>query len=212
MEEIRVSKKFSNLLMNRMFEKVDNKSKISTIVKWCIDSKYRKYVYLNKFLKEQLNNPPLDLLAFSKKFKNIRDYDIRIVAILREIHKIMTYTSDGINYGKNEYWATGLESLKKLKGDCDDFGILLYITARLTGIPAHRIYCAIGNVKEGGHFYNLYLSSRQHEIYSMDGTYYYDDKEIMDDNNILKRRVPFRLNTNKYVNIWYIFNEENVWK
>ena len=50
MEEIRLSNKFALKLMNGLFKDISNQSFVIRWVSWCIDSRYRNYKLLNKFL------------------------------------------------------------------------------------------------------------------------------------------------------------------
>lgn len=91
------------------------------------------------------------------------------------------YTSE-----QKETWKHPLETLKSLKGDCDDVGILLYFIIREIFIElgqweiiSHRIKCVAGNVNRpgsipapaGGHFYLVWLHSDS-QWYVCESTYY----------------------------------------
>lgn len=56
------------------------------------------------------------------------------------IDGLLTYTPDKELYGAIEYWATPLETLTYLKGDCEDFSALKYYTLRYLGVPASKIF------------------------------------------------------------------------
>lgn len=52
------------------------------------------------------------------------------------------YISDAKNYGKNDYWATPVEFLKR-GGDCEDYAIAKYTALRMLGVPESRMRIVI---------------------------------------------------------------------
>ncbi|MDP2148832.1 MAG: transglutaminase-like cysteine peptidase [Parvibaculum sp.] len=50
------------------------------------------------------------------------------------------YALDPANYGKNEYWASPMETLQRGRGDCEDFAILKYHALRYLGVPADKMF------------------------------------------------------------------------
>lgn len=56
------------------------------------------------------------------------------------IDKQITYVKDGDNYGKDEYWASPMETLSRQRGDCEDFAILKYYALRYLGVEPERMY------------------------------------------------------------------------
>jgi predicted transglutaminase-like cysteine proteinase len=48
------------------------------------------------------------------------------------------YIEDMPNWGKNEYWATSYEFLKK-NGDCEDFSIAKYMLLKAAGMPVENM-------------------------------------------------------------------------
>ncbi|MGH1472636.1 MAG: transglutaminase-like cysteine peptidase [Cellvibrionaceae bacterium] len=53
-------------------------------------------------------------------------------------HQI-TFSDDLSVWQKEDYWATPLETINKLHGDCEDFSLAKYVTLLLLGIPEERI-------------------------------------------------------------------------
>ncbi|MGI1677099.1 MAG: transglutaminase-like cysteine peptidase [Cellvibrionaceae bacterium] len=49
------------------------------------------------------------------------------------------FTDDVAVWNKEDYWATPLETISKLQGDCEDFSLAKYVTLLLLGIPEDRI-------------------------------------------------------------------------
>ena len=89
--------------------------------------------------------------------------------------------------------------------NCDDMNSLIYILARLAGVPSYVLYCCIGNVVGGGHFWLNYYSYKCQKVVTIDATYYPTSMAI-------KSRPKFELTTARYVEIWYCFNETGIWK
>jgi len=203
--KIKTSKGFALKLMSNMFQEL-NHNWLTSTVSWLIDDKYRTYKQLNKYLEEQVESGRSDgaLLYIANKCKG-KDVDETIINVLRYVKNNFTYKSDKINWDKTEYWAPVLEILKKKADDCDGLNTMVYVLARLAGVPQYLLYCAIGNVNSGGHFWCIYLSPKTGYKYAIDATYWYDGSSIY-------RRQKFRLTQEKYQRIWYVFNEEWAFK
>ena len=196
------SEKLFKKLMKIQFKSIDA-NWIKTIYYYLIDNKYRTIKRLDKFLKDQLKNPDSKLknLALSLRKK---DTDTTIINILKWVHENIKYTRDIDNFGRTEYWADANLTYSLGKDDCDGMNGLIYILARLAGIGSQCLYCAIGSVIGGGHFWVLYYSTTHNKLVAIDSTYYYNSKQI-------KTRPLFKLG-NKYKTIWYVFNENSVFK
>jgi len=166
--------------------------------RYMIDSVTRKRVQVTQFLKDQLNNPPVELAALAIQLRGSND-DETIINILKWVKENITYKTDIQNFKKNEYWATALETYQKKIDDCDGQNGLIYVLARLAGISPMKIYCSIGDTASGGHFWCIYISSDYDKVVSIDATYYPSLVNI-------KSRKRFELN-DRYTSIWYIFNE-----
>ena len=202
--EIKVSDKFAKKLLKTMFEPVDQSSWYKTTVNWITDSKYRNYTRLDSFLQEQIDNPNTELLEEAQRYIGM-EYDDIIVAILKDVKARVKYRTDNSNYGMAEYWAQASKTLGKGYGDCDDMNSLVYVLARLAGVPSFMLYCAIGDTNLGGHFWCIYFSPTTGLMYSIDSTFYPDV-------NPISIRRPFIINDDSYQNIWYLFNEKGVWR
>lgn len=90
--------------------------------------------------------------------------------------------------------------------NCDGINGLVYVLARFCGILPYKLYCAIGTAGGDGHFWCLYYSTDTMKVYSIDGTYY---PNLVAINN---GRKGFKLDSDRYQKLWYIFNEINIWK
>lgn len=62
------------------------------------------------------------------------------------VDQLVTYEYDSVLYGKNDYFASPLETLWHKKGDCDDFAILKYFALKYLGVPdEHLFVVAVGD-------------------------------------------------------------------
>lgn len=87
------------------------------------------------------------------------------------------YKSDMTEYGKDEYWAYGYQTMKHKKGDCEDGAILLWNIALANKIPWYRLRLNAGDVKEPyggiiGHAYVSYFRESDNEAIVCDWCYY----------------------------------------
>ena len=199
---MRFSKKLLKKLMNIQFKYVHT-NWLQTMYYYMIDSKFRTKKRLDKFLKDQFKNPCPEVIKLARSLRG-QDTDTTMINILKWVKKNIKYSSDKKNFGKIEYWANGDLTYSLGSDDCDGMNGLIYYMARLAGVGSQCLYCAIGDVVGGGHFWVLYYSTTHNKLVTIDSTYYYNSKQI-------KIRQPFKLG-NKYKKIWYIFNENNVFK
>ena len=180
---------------------------VTTNIRWLIDSKYRTTVWLNEFLKDQITNPNPDVLAIALKF-NKYPFDQRIIKILKFVYDNVQYKDDIKVYGAMEKWATAAQAWKKKMGDCEDMNGLVYILARLSGMPDTVLFANIGDVKIGnkigGHFWLVYYDIRRQMFVPIDSCFYPEFEEI-------SKRPPFTPGGN-YYKIWYVFNDDAVYK
>jgi len=173
-------------------------------VTWMIDSKYRKYVFINEFLNDQLYGTTQEVFDLAMSLKKGSD-DVTTHNIQKWVYHNITYVSDTVNFGRVEYWATANEVLEKGKGDCDDLNGLIYILARFAGISELKIYCVLGDTDAGLHFYCVYLSTKFGNLYTIDATY-------RPDLHLIPEKKQFGIKFNGYRGISYVFNEENCFK
>lgn len=184
---------------------IQNREVISTWFWYYIDSKERTRVRLDKFLSEQLKNPDPELKKVSKEFK-LLPYGEAIIEILRFVTKKVKYITDQRNFDKVEYWANASETWKLKQDDCDGINALIYILARLAGIPQYLIMNCIGDTKVGGHYWLLFFdTSHNGKWVPIDGTLYTDYTSVKD-------RPDFNNLRNIYTNPWFYFNEDVILK
>lgn len=60
------------------------------------------------------------------------------------------FVDDIYNWKESDYWATPLETMGVLKGDCEDFTIAKYITLLLAGMPMEHLRLFYVKAKIGG--------------------------------------------------------------
>jgi len=127
------------------------------------------------------------------------------VDILKYVHNIFTYVTDMNNFGYVERWEDLSETIKRGKGDCENQNALIYVMARLAGIPSYLLWNCIGLTNTGeGHYWLMYFSPKKAQFYSIDSTF-------KPNKSYLEYRQSFKLGTD-YKTIWYIFNEEHTMK
>jgi len=169
---------------------------ISSSISWLIDAKYRKYSTLNSWLHKQLINPSKSLKTLALSLTNSeRDDDKTVVNIVKWVKNNVKYKADPY-----EEWKGAYQTFIDKYGDCDDMNCLVYILCRLAGVHQFKLFCGIGEMDLGGHFFPLYYSTKELKLVTLDTTYY--------PNNIsVKKRQEFN-DLEYHKNIWYMFNED----
>ena len=79
-------------------------------------------------------------LANAEKLKAVNDF----------FNKRVLFVDDIYNWKESDYWATPLETMGVLKGDCEDFTIAKYITLLLAGMPMDHLRLFYVKAKIGG--------------------------------------------------------------
>jgi len=207
---ITFNKDFSKTILEAQFSSVklfDIKQSIFSSFVYMIDSKARISSRLDLFLQKQLLNPSdrvrklANELAVYKKGK--LDADATIIAILQWVYKNILYLDDKTNFGAIEYWASADTVLQKRKDDCDGLNSLIYILARVVGIPNYVLYNHIGMAryrgKEEGHYYLSYYSPTLTKLVAIDATFL----PYMGSVNLR----PQYKDITYYDKPWYIFND-----
>jgi len=197
-EFIRLDEKFAIALISAQFKQL----KINwarSFLSWCIDSKYRKYKRVDAFLNEQLLNPDSTLVETAKKFRELPP-DQAIIGILKFVYEKVTYIPDLENYQREEYWTSAAQTLERKRDDCDGINGLIYVMARIAGIPNYLLYSVLGETTAGYHYWLWYFSPTLKKGFSIDGTFYPDFR-------LLSERTPFVVNTSRYLRVDYVFND-----
>jgi len=202
--EIEFSEKFMVKYIKSIFN-LRPVTPIRSYIAWVIDSEYRTTERLDLFLKQQLINPAEELNQLADEFSKIKDYDKRIISILEFVVYNFNYETDINNHNKVEFWEVAKTVLDMKSADCEGLNGLIFIIARLSGIPSWLIWSCIGSVNVNqGHYWLLYYSTTQNKLVSIDATYYPDLK-------IMKKRKEFQTDLN-YTTIWYMFNDTTIFK
>ena len=199
-----------------VFSHVDT-SFLPAWVNYIINSKYRKSVKLVTWLKKQVDNPSNPLKAIVAEIPTRVNPDEQIIEILKYVNNKLSYYGDTEIWDMAEHWNTVDETIEIWKGDCEDGGILIYVLARLKGIPVNQIYICAGNVQGGGHAWVGYKPKNYPLNFSfIDWCYWYNSNTMGYRNkfSILDKAITeYKYGTNidtisKYYNVWFIFNEE----
>lgn len=130
--------------------------------------------------------------------------DVNVIKIARFVNEYITYSTDIVNFNKNEYWAGPFEVYESKKDDCDGFAFLILKMMELAGIPAYRRKICAGDTKYGGHAYIIYLSRRDNEWYVIEGSLRAQESFLSFGNVPHNERLI-------YEDIWFTFNEEKSW-
>jgi len=183
---------------------------VETVASWITDSKFRKKMRLDYFVKFQIDNPSKEVFNESLKFQRYK-FHIAIIEILKWVAKFK-YESDLDGQEMLEFWKLALQTLIDRAGDCEDLNSLIYILARLCGIPWYLIWNVIGDVynpnmteDKEGHYWVMFFYPYTRKWYIIDATYKLDLTPIMD-------RVGYEPNPKRYINIRYIWNDKKVYK
>ncbi|AGA32274.1 transglutaminase domain protein [Thioalkalivibrio nitratireducens DSM 14787] len=147
-----------------------------------------------------------------QRVQDWRDTLVRAASLdeRRQIHRIndffnrnVRYTTDQDLWGKNDYWATPLETLGKGGGDCEDYSIAKYVSLRKLGIPDSRLRLFYVHARLGA------LASNATEVHMVLGYYPSEDAEpLILDNLISDIRPASRRDDLTPV---FSFNSQGLW-
>lgn len=113
------------------------------------------------------------------------------------------FGEDSDIWGRQDYWATPLETLGRGEGDCEDFAIAKYVTLKLLGIPSEKMRMTYVKARIGGPQSAIVQA---HMVLS-----YYpapDDEPLVLDNLISDIRPASRRND---LTMIFGFNAEGLW-
>lgn len=210
---IKLSTNFIKNKEDTIFNHVKS-SYINYLISWIIDSKLRKAVNLKEWLKAQVDNPSEELIKASKEIQDNKDVDELMYNIFMYVNKTLIYKADSEVWKMNEHWNTANESIAIKTVDCEDGAILMYVLARLKGIPANRLLILGGNVKGGGHCWLGYKAYNYPlNFVFLDWCYWRDTRSIADRNKFYINKTniyeysTMLINSN-YYSLWFAFNED----
>lgn len=124
--------------------------------------------------------------------------DVKKLEIInRYVNYKIDYSDDLSNWGSNDYWATYKESLQKLRGDCEDYAILKYMSLLKSGMnPEHFKFIFVNVVGyDASHMVLAYYENSQ------------SDPLILD--NITKKIEPLKSRIDLIPN--YSFSDFGFW-
>jgi predicted transglutaminase-like cysteine proteinase len=78
------------------------------------------------------------------------DEESRLVTINQFINRRVNFRDDIDGYGVQDYWATPVESVGHMFGDCEDYAIAKYSGLLAAGIPAQRLRLVYVRASIGG--------------------------------------------------------------
>ena len=190
--------------INAQFEHQDI-SWIRSKILWCINSKYRRYKFLEKVYLDQLHIPDQDLQDLADDLRN-RDIDKTVYNIEQWVIKNIKYEFD-----KGEEWEIAANTLLRRFGDCDDMNGMIYVLCRLAGVPDYALFTWLGDVQMSngleGHYALMYRSYKANKTVWIDSTYYPTKRLIKN-----RKAVELPDISSGYMKTWWIFNEIASWK
>lgn len=197
------------LYLKRVFQ-ISKLGFTTSLFYYTIDSRFRTIKRLDKFIQSQLTKPPFELLDAARQLRvydsdGYINYDKTIINIQKWVFTNISYSSDSSNWGKEEYWATAMETLTRKRDDCDGLNALIHVLARIAGVPSYLLFSVIGDVSLGGHYWLLYWSTTHRKIVSIDATWYPDSTPMED-------RASFVIGKKGYITADYLFNDEKIYK
>lgn len=197
----------------QLFDFIESKS-IWYPIYYMIDHRVRDSVNLQKWIKEQLDNPSEELELIAKTFDKSQEADYIMTDILRWVQKNITYVTDDKTYKVPEKWQTPSETLKLKTGDCEDGAILIYALAQMCGIPDSRLLIFAGSVLGGGHCWLGYRSDEYPLNWCfMDWCYWYDRNTPNNRTKYyIKDTTIYDDPKHQYLTIWFAFNSTNSYK
>ena len=65
--------------------------------------------------------------------------DIEKLEKVNKFFNQINFVSDGLHWGKKDYWATPIEFLASDGGDCEDFALAKYFTLKMIGVTEEKL-------------------------------------------------------------------------
>ena len=126
-------------------------NKFSTLAK----QRYGEEAYNNTAELEQLVIS-LQTASETEKLKRINDF----------FNQKINFAEDIDVWGKSDYWATPLESLGRLAGDCEDYSIAKYTFLKILDVPNDKLRLTYVRAKVMSHDRNVVLAHMVLSYYS----------------------------------------------
>ena len=198
-----MSEAYLKKLLEIQFSSLKENGWFKTALLWCIDSKYRTYKAVNKFLQEQITNPDIRLVQIAHSLRGNNVYDT-VHNVEDYVIRNYVYVTDQDNFGMLEKWATAYEVFTSRHDDCDGQNLLIWVLCVFAGVDHNMIYCVLGNTSSGYQFYCLFFDARRSRMVKLDATFYPEPQKIA-------WKEEFKIGT-KYYKPDYLFNDEEVYQ
>ncbi len=195
--------KFSEALMKKFGSTVHQTKDDVTPkrkVHYSLTSKDPQVTDVQKWLKGQVDKPTPALKECAKQFSGYTK-DECILAILKWVKKTVAYKKDNDIWKLLERWQEADLTLSQKTGDCEDMSILIFVLARLNGIPYNQIRLVCGKVTAGGHCWIEYRADFDGVERIIDAAYHFDPTPIR------KRKLIFECT--EYYERWFMVNDVN---
>ena len=82
----------------------------------------------------------------------------KLEAVNRFFNARIRWVEDIDNWGENDYWATPLETMARLKGDCEDFSVAKFVTLLLGGVAMNKLRITYVRAQSGGPLSENYIA------------------------------------------------------
>lgn len=194
---------------------------IENIVYYIIDRKYRTTVNVQQWLNSQIKQyqSDEDLLKVAKTLVG-KTHDDTAMKCLKYVHDHTVYTTDDKKWNMPEKWEDAKNVWETQRGDCESGALLIYVLARLAGIPASKLWLITGDVKGGGHCWLGYIPDEYPlNLVFLDWCYWYKSYSIPIRNKftIMNKAIhEYKSSGEKvdssYYNLWFVFNEEKSYR
>lgn len=143
-------------------------------------------------IREQATTEPRPLAAWIRWARSLRIRPVvdRIRAINRLVNREFAYDSDLRIWGRNDYWETPLEMVRRKRADCEGFVAFKAFLALIAGIDAEQVAVLAG------------IAPDTHEGHAVlmvvvDGVGY-----------VLDNRVPEIMRTKDYRGLWVVYGAD----
>ena len=188
-------------------------------VTYILDWRQRKATELTGWTKRQVDNPSEELLSIAQNIPTGETTDQTMLNILAFVRRHLQYVPDDVQWNTPEYWATAEEIIETWRDDCEGGALLIYVLARLKGVPANRMLIMAGDVSGGGHAWLAYMPDEYPLNWAfLDWCYWYNSQSMNMRNlywvngvtihgYIHNGQVVFGTDS-KYIRLWFAFNED----
>jgi len=82
--------------------------------------------------------------AYARSLREL-DPEAKAALINQYVNRRVRYTEDIVQYGKADYWAAADQTLRRGRGDCEDYAIAKFQMLREAGVSPHDLYLVLVN-------------------------------------------------------------------